>query len=120
MKAVACKGELWGKCAALGDALRRASEARIKELEDELVMSRLQVVAAMTDPVTLRLGHRVLKPLGYVEADGSVHNLPQMTPPQLSGCPKCGSDMSTTRGLKKEETERGMRVCSRCFTRYDR
>lgn len=96
MPAVACTGTTSSACGALGWALRRASEAErlVERLRDELAQTRAQACVEVLDRPSIA------------------------APPQLSGCPKCGSDKSSVRGLRKEETERGLRVCSRCFTKY--
>jgi hypothetical protein len=143
MPPVACDGVLWGSCGALGWALRRASEAEVRAAQAEdraaeaerllrtfsqenLLSSLVEVAQAAVDPVTLRPrrdpppGNRLHGALG----DGHIGVYPtgggfKPPPPQLTGCPQCGGDASTTRGLRKDEIERGQRVCSRCFSRYE-
>lgn len=88
MKKVACKGELWGKCAALGDALRRASEAeaRIVDLEERL--RRFSEVLADAETTT------------------------------AASCPNCSDTRHTTRSLNRQDVADGWVVCAQCYTKW--
>jgi hypothetical protein len=51
-KSYPCKDNLWGKCGALGDALRRASEAERKvEVLEEKVKNQKERIRILEGPI---------------------------------------------------------------------
>jgi hypothetical protein len=113
MKNVACKGETWGKCAALGDALRRASEAeaRVEELERRLMDAVMQRQKAKFEEEVSPIEGAAMT---VSTSEGS------LTPAADGCCPICSSAEFTTRGLKPHEAQDGWVVCSGCYVRRKR
>jgi len=106
---VACDGVTWGRCGALGAALREASEAKrqLEKTEDALKRSSEALLAE-------RLRVRELE-----EAYQNVQaGQPRNAVPHAASCPNCNDTRYTTRGLRAAAVQEGWVICAHCYSRW--